>query len=227
MIPITHEAHIPMGSSEGLKSKFNYKDQLITHTPNTLLEKQVKQLKAELEIRVSLINSMRLEINNLKKKQKSINEKKSADQIRVESLTSTLHTQNALISELRQGLTAQQAKILNTITINNLKEDNKKLETKLAAARREIASFKEVKSESNPKEFSLAKKKASELADVVANALDKSSPSIPVKEYLERTIHTMRKTTNISALEHFFIQAIDGFESRAEEIKSANAKTRK
>jgi hypothetical protein len=204
--------------SENLKHNSNLVEQLITHTPNTLLEKQVKQLKAELEIRIQLINSMRLEIDSFKKKQKQL-VTKTAEQKKIEILTNSLHTQNALISELRQGLTAQQAKILNTITINNLKEDNKKLETKLAAARREIASFKEVKSESNPKEFSLAKKKASELADVVANALDKSSPSIPVKEYLERTIHTMRKTTNISALEHFFIQAIDGFESRAQDLK--------
>jgi chromosome segregation ATPase len=216
-----HEAHIPMGSSEDLKSKLNSEDQLTAHTPNTPLEKQVKQLKAELEIRVGLINSMRLEINNLKKKQKSINEKKSAEQIRVESLTSTLHTQNALISELKQGLTAQQAKILNTITVNNLKEDNKKLENKLAAAKREIASFREIKSGYDPKEFTLAKKKSSELADLLAEALDKTSPSLPVKDYLERTIHIMRKTTDISVLENFFIQAIDGFESRSEDLRKS------
>lgn len=191
---------------------------MITHTPNTLLEKQVKQLKAELEIRVQLINSMRLEIDGFKKKQKQL-ATKAAEQKKIEILTDSLHTQNALISELRQGVTEQQAKILNTVTVNNLKEDNKKLENKLAAARREIASFREVKSGSDPKEFSLAKKKASELADILANALDEASPSIPVKEYLERTIHTMRKTTNISALEHFFVQAIEGFESRSQDLK--------
>lgn len=200
------------------KLKSNSVDKLITHIPNTLLEKKVKQLEAELEIRIQLINSMRLEIDGFKKKQKQL-VTKTAEQKKIEMLTNSLHTQNALISELRQGVTAQQAKILNTVTVNNLKEDNKKLENKLAAALREIASFREVKSASDPKEFSLAKKKASELADILANALDEASPSIPVKEYLERTIHTMRKTTNISALEHFFVQAIEGFESRSQDLK--------
>lgn len=207
-----------MGLGENQKLKSNSVDKLITHTPNTLLEKKVKQLEAELEIRIQLINSMRLEIDDFKKKQKQL-VTKTAEQKKIEILTNSLHTQNALISELRQGVTAQQAKILNTIAVNNIKENNYKLENRLAAALRVIASFKEVKSGSNPKEFSLAKKKASELADVLANALDEASPSVPVKEYLERTIHTMRKTTNISALEHFFIQAIEGFESRAQDLK--------
>jgi hypothetical protein len=204
--------------SENLKHNSNLVEQLITHTPNTLLEKQVKQLKAELEIRIQLINSMRLEIDSLKKKQKQL-VTKTAEQKKIESLTNSLHTQNALISELKQGVTAQQAKILNTVTINHLKEDNKKLENKLAAARREIASFKEIKSGYDPKEFGLAKKKASELADLLVDALDEASPSIPVKEYLERTIHTMRKTTDISVLEHFFVQAIEGFESRSQDLQ--------
>ncbi len=206
------------GLSEKRKHNSNSVDQLITHTPNTLLEKQVKQLKAELDIRVQLINSMRLEIEAFKKKQKQL-ATKTAEQKKIESLTNSLHTQNALISELKQGVTAQQAKILNTVTVNNLKEDNKKLENKLAAARREIASFKEIKSGYDPKEFGLAKKKASELADLLVDALDEASPSIPVKEYLERTIHTMRKTTDISVLEHFFVQAIEGFESRSQDLQ--------
>lgn len=206
------------GLSEKRKHNPNSVDQLITHTPNTLLEKQVKQLKAELDIRVQLINSMRLKIEAFKKKQKQL-ATKTAEQKKIESLTNSLHTQNALISELKQGVTAQQAKILNTVTVNNLKEDNKKLENKLAAARREIASFKEIKSGYDPKEFGLAKKKASELADLLVDALDEASPSIPVKEYLERTIHTMRKTTDISVLEHFFVQAIEGFESRSQDLQ--------
>lgn len=204
--------------SEKRKHNPNFVDQLITHTPNTLLEKQVEQLKAELEIRVQLINSMRLEIEAFKKKQKQL-ATKTAEQKKIENLTNSLHTQNALISELKQGVTAQQAKILNTVTVNNLKEDNKKLENKLAAARREVASFKEIKSGYDPKEFGLAKKKASELADLLVDALDEASPSIPVKEYLERTIHTMRKTTDISVLEHFFVQAIEGFESRSQDLQ--------
>lgn len=218
MIPNIDLGLSRLGLDENQKLKPNSVDKLITHTPNTLLEKKVKQLEAELEIRIQLINSMRLEIDGFKKKQKQL-VTKTAEQKKIETLTNSLHTQNALISELRQGVTAQQAKVLNTIAVNNIKENNYKLENRLAAALREIASFKEVKSGSNPKEFSLAKKKASELADVLANALDEASPSIPVKEYLERTIHTMRKTTNVSVLEHFFVQAIEGFESRSQDLK--------
>lgn len=190
---------------------------MITHTPNSLLQKQIKQLNEEIKIRVELINSMRIEIADLKRNQKT-STLKSADQKKIESLTGTIHTQNALISDLKQGVSEQQAKALNTQKVNRLIESNQKLEARLLVAHETIKLLRRKKSASIMEDYVSSKKKASEIADLLADALEEASPSLPVKEYIERTIHTMRKTTNISVLEHFFVQAIEGFEVRAQDL---------
>jgi len=191
---------------------------MISHTPNSLLEKRVDQLNAELKIKIELITSMRLEINSLKKKQNKV-DPKTIEQKKIDNLTDVLHTQNALISELKKGVTEQQAKALNSSAVKKLTEKQDDLEARLFSALETIKMLKEKKSTVKIQEHVTSKKKASELADLLANALDEASPSAPVKEYLERTLHTIRKTTNISVLEHFFIQAIEGFELRAQELK--------
>ena len=189
---------------------------MISHTPNSLLEKQVKQLKEELEIRVQLINSLRIQVLELQKKQKPIT--KSGDNKKIEDLTNTLHRQNALITELRVGVTSQQAKALNTKAVNALLEKNQKLEKQLFAANEKLLAYKKLKLNSSIQEVVNTKKIASELAKIIESALDEASPSIAVKDYIERTMKTMSKTGNLSSLEHFFIQAIEGFENKALEL---------
>ncbi len=191
---------------------------MISHTPNSLLEKRLKQLNEVLELRNELIASMRQEIMELKKKQNTTL-RKSADQKKIETLTETLRSQNVLISDLRKDKADLQDKILRDKKIKSLLENKKKLEAKLLVANETIRLLKTEKTNSNMKDYVSAKKKASELADVLADSLEEASPSLPVKEYLERTIHAMRKTTDISSLQHFFIQAIEGFQNRAQDLR--------
>jgi hypothetical protein len=191
---------------------------MISHTPNSILEKRVDQLNAELKIKIELITSMRLEINTLKKKRNKV-DPKTTEQKKIDNLTDILHTQNALISELKKGVTKEQAKALNSSAVKKLTKKQGDLEAQLFSALEAIKKLKEKKSTAKIQEHVTSKKKASDLADLLANALDEASPSAPVKEYLERTLHTMRKTTDISVLRHFFIQAIEGFELRAQELK--------
>jgi len=191
---------------------------MISHTPNSLLEKRLKKLNEVLELRNELIASMRQEIMELKKKQNTPL-RMSADQKKIDSLTETLRSQNALIANLTREKAEQQDKILRNKKINSLLENKQKLEAKLLAANETIRLLKTEKTNSNVKDYISDKKKASELADLLADSLEEVSPSVQVKEYLERTIHTMRKTTDISTLQHFFIQAIQGFENRAQDLR--------
>lgn len=196
---------------------------MISYTPNSLLEKQVKQLNAELEIKIEIIKSMRIEIAGLQKKQNKV-DVKSIEQKKIESLTNTLHTQNALISELKKGVTVQQSKALKTAAVRQLTEKQDKLEARLLKALETINLLKGERAAARIHDHVSSKKKASELADLLSDALEEASPSIPVKEYLERTIHAVRKTTDISLLEHFFIQAIEGFELKARELNKGKGK---
>jgi 23S rRNA G2445 N2-methylase RlmL len=191
---------------------------MISHTPNSLLEKRLKKLNEVLELRNELIASMRQEIMELKKKQNTPL-RMSADQKKIDSLSETLRSQNALIANLTREKAEQQDKILRNKKINSLLENKQKLEAKLLAANETIRLLKTEKTNSNVKDYISDKKKASELADLLADSLEEVSPSVQVKEYLERTIHTMRKTTDISTLQHFFIQAIQGFENRAQDLR--------
>jgi len=199
---------------------------MISHTPNSLLEKRIAQLTEELNVRIRVNNELRIENASLKKARKG-QPPESIDQKRIDELSDALHRQNALIAEMKLGINKQQADALKTAAINKLTAKNEKLESDLKAAKEKIQAYKIQTLNSNIQDTVSTRRTASELADLLQYALDEVSPSISVKDYLERTIHTFRKTGSASGLEHFFIQAVEGFQARADEIRSTEAKTRK